>query len=241
MQNLRVLFSPGERKQPWRLYTLPGLALVSLMRLLLSAFAAPMGQRICFGPSATAGSARVTVLPADQPGSAPVAPRLTPMRLAAFIVWQIIILSLSVPLQCAEVRLATQRPRESVPPAPSGLSAGASINPVSHQSSVSSELQASQEGESDEQAPLGAWRAHADAQAQAAPYPGGGREDPIIILRPCASSEIEADAGNGTVGPYLGLFHCLSTMVAEEGIESIFRGWGFSFGLLVLSACTLLV
>lgn len=211
LQNLREILSAGELRRPWKLYALPGMASVCAAHALFVVIGTPLAQRICFGTSGL--DATPSGLPADNPSSAPSGRRYSAMGLAAFLVWNIVTLAIVIPLQCATIRLSTQRPREYQPPS--------APNPASHQADVP--LRSDEE--ENEQAPLGAWQAHASSRA--APT-GGEQEEPVVVLRPCASSEIEADAGSGTVRPYTGLADCLQTMVVEEGLESIYRGWGVS-------------
>lgn len=167
-------------------------------------------------------------LPADNPSTSPTGPSasVSAFSIAAFLVFNVIIFAVSVPLQCAAIRLSTQRPSE----APSAADVRASINPASHQASVSTADAPLDEGEED--TPLGAWQAHAGSRLPSEP---SENPEPVVILRPCAASAIEADAGNGTVRPYAGLWDCLHTMVQEEGIESIYRGWGVSVFMMSLA------
>lgn len=216
LQNLREILSAGELRRPWKLYALPGMASVCATHTLFVVIGTPLAQRICFGTSDLEALPTASGLPADNPGNTPSAGRrYSAMGIAAFLVWNVVTLAIVIPLQCATIRLSTQRPQEYQPPS--------ALNPVSHQANVP--LQSEQE-EEDEQAPLGEWRAHASTRAP--PTAEVEQEEPVVVLRPCASSEIEADAGNGTVRPYTGLVDCLQTMVAEEGLESIYRGWGIS-------------
>lgn len=89
------------------------------------------------------------------------------------------------------------------------------------------------EEEEDEHAPLRPRPTYPEGQT--IPSISDEAQEPVVVLRPCASSSIEADAGSGTVPPYTGLLDCLRTMVAEEGVESIYRGWGVSVFFLALS------
>lgn len=260
LKNLRELLSPRELRNPWRLYALPGMASVCILHTLFVALGTPLAHRICFGEASAApdsparasplalalsgasSSSSSSSLPADTPAPGAPGRQYSAAGLTGFLVWSVFSAFITIPLQCATIRLSTQRPWDALAPTCGQQEQVPAINPVSHQAAVAtaqSEAQSQHQhpyGTDDENAPL-APRGHGGVPGIPAPARTGAGEvdEPVVMVRPCASSATGTDAGAGAVRPYTGLADCLRTMVQEEGIESIYRGWGVSALMLGLS------
>lgn len=145
-ENLRELLSYTEFSQPWRLYLLPGLLAANVLHVAWIGLATRIVRQLTV-PS-LGGLAGAT--PADPSQGTYSGPNsnmleLSPVGLPIFVVWNVLSVVILAPLECAMVRLSTQRPERQNPlhrayaRVPTG---GANApSPYSHQATAAAQAQ----------------------------------------------------------------------------------------------------
>ncbi|KAJ1020704.1 hypothetical protein NDA16_004096 [Ustilago loliicola] len=143
--NLRELLSYTEFSQPWRLYLLPGLLAANVLHVAWIGLATRIVRQLTVPslgrlPGATpAGSDQDTY---SGPNSNML--ELSPVGLPLFVLWNVVSVVVLAPLECAMVRLSTQRPERQNPlhrayaRVPNGNGAP---SPYSHQATAAAQAQ----------------------------------------------------------------------------------------------------
>lgn len=145
-ENLRELLSYSEFSQPWRLYLLPGLLAANMAHVAWIGLATRIVRQLTV-PSL-----------GGLPGSTPASPdqdsysgpnssmlELSPVGLPIFLLWNVVSVVVLAPLECAMVRLSTQRPERQNPlhrayaRVPTGTTNAPS--PYSHQATANAQAQ----------------------------------------------------------------------------------------------------
>ncbi|SAM81721.1 uncharacterized protein UBRO_03155 [Ustilago bromivora] len=146
-ENLRELLSYTEFSQPWRLYLLPGLLATNVLHVAWIGLATRIVRQLTVPslgglPGATpAGSNQDTY---SGPNSNVL--ELSPVGLPLFVLWNVVSVVVLAPLECAMVRLSTQRPERQNPlhrayaRVPNGNGANAP-SPYSHQATAAAQAQ----------------------------------------------------------------------------------------------------
>lgn len=146
-ENLRELLSYTEFTQPWRLYLLPGLLAANVLHVAWISLATRIVRQLTV-PSL-----------GGLPGATPVAPdqdtysgpnsnmlELSPVGLPIFVLWNVLSVIILSPLECAIIRLSTQRPERQNPlhrayaRVPNGSNA-TGPSPYSHQATAAAQAQ----------------------------------------------------------------------------------------------------
>ncbi|KAJ9475105.1 hypothetical protein PHBOTO_005187 [Pseudozyma hubeiensis] len=146
-ENLRELLSYTEFSQPWRLYMLPGLLAANVLHILWIGLATRIVRQLTV-PSLGGLPGANPAAPGDDTYSGPNSNMLeiSPVGLPIFVLWNVISVVVLAPLECAMVRLSTQRPERQNPlhrayarvPANGN---GAAPSPYSHQATAAVQAQ----------------------------------------------------------------------------------------------------
>lgn len=146
-ENLRELLSYTEFSQPWRLYLLPGLLAANVLHILWIGLATRIVRQLTV-PSLGGLPGANPAAPGDDTYSGPNSNMLeiSPVGLPIFVLWNVISVIVLSPLECAMVRLSTQRPERQNPlhrayarvPANGN---GAAPSPYSHQATAAAQAQ----------------------------------------------------------------------------------------------------
>ncbi len=247
--NMQEILSYSETRQPWRLFLIPGLAPGTLLHLAWIGLITRMVRQILV--PTLGGLPSQTPISPDQDtwsGGTSEDSGASTIGLALFFAWNIGSVLVLAPLECALVRLGTQRPEKQNPlhMAYANAAGGAAApSSFSHQASVQQKggdtpsrpsftidgTAEQQEEEEEGQQP----QSPSSAPLQR-PMPGYTSEptEPVIALRPCdepssveEAARLESSGGFGApvVERYTGLRDCLQKMRDEEGLESYGRGW----------------
>ncbi|EST08470.1 Mitochondrial carrier domain protein [Kalmanozyma brasiliensis GHG001] len=115
-ENLRELLSYTEFSQPWRLYLLPGLLAANVAHVMWIGLATRIVRQLTV-PSLGGLGGAAPAGPGDATYSGPNSNMLeiSPVGLPIFILWNVISVIVLAPLECAMVRLSTQRPEKQNP------------------------------------------------------------------------------------------------------------------------------
>ncbi|KAL4402944.1 hypothetical protein ACI68E_000722 [Malassezia pachydermatis] len=195
----RQVLSSAELQQPWRLYLIPGLVPLQLLRQFL----ATIVTRNVRNWTVPGLSGLPDLVPSDPDKDVYNGPTSALLKFSLtgfvfFVVWVVLMLALFVPFDCVLMRLMTQYERSSPIPVSQDPA------PYNHHETMANE-------DVEEDAPL---------------YAADMGVEPVIALRPCYPSD-EASAtyfGTVPVEPYRGIMDCIHKMTAEEGAESLLRG-----------------
>lgn len=146
-ENLRELLSYTEFNQPWRLYMLPGLLAANMLHVIWIGLATRIVRQLTV-PSLGGIPGTNPAAPGDNTYSGPNSNMLevSPVGLPIFVLWNVISVVVLAPLECAMVRLSTQRPERQNPlhrayarvPAQGN---GAAPSPYSHQATAAAQAQ----------------------------------------------------------------------------------------------------
>lgn len=147
-ENLREILSYTEFTQPWRLYLLPGLLAANVIHVAWIGLATRIVRQLTV-PSL-----------GGLPGTNPAAPdqdtysgpnsnmlELSPVGLPLFVLWNVLSVVVLAPLECAMVRLSTQRPERQNPlhrayaRLPTNGNATTGPSPYSHQATAAAQAQ----------------------------------------------------------------------------------------------------
>ncbi|TKY86437.1 hypothetical protein EX895_004586 [Sporisorium graminicola] len=148
-ENLRELLSYTEFSQPWRLYLLPGLLAANMLHVLWIGLATRIVRQLTV-PSLGGLPGANPAAPGDETYSGPNSNMLeiSPVGLPLFLLWNMISVVVLAPLECAMVRLSTQRPERQNPlhrayaRVPNGNGAAAAApSPYSHQATAAAQAQ----------------------------------------------------------------------------------------------------
>lgn len=164
-ESLQEVLSASEYKQPWRLYRLPGLLPVMLLRVALVSSIYAVTNEMLF-PS----MGLVPIEPADPnqdeyEGPASVSIKRAVFAFAAYLFIMLAVQLIAVPLECMVVRLSTQRPVAQQPLHVAYANNAPAQGPASHnhQATVAETVAPSEAPAEVEDAP--------DADVEAAPKP----------------------------------------------------------------------
>ncbi|CDS01621.1 uncharacterized protein SPSC_05888 [Sporisorium scitamineum] len=147
-ENLRELLSYTEFTQPWRLYLLPGLLAANVLHVLWIGLATRIVRQLTV-PSLGGLPGANPAAPGDETFSGPNSNMLeiSPVGLPIFVLWNVISVVVLAPLECAMVRLSTQRPERQNPlhrayaRVPGGGNGAAAPSPYSHQATAGAQAQ----------------------------------------------------------------------------------------------------
>ena len=213
--NLQEILIYSELRQPWRLYLVPGLAAGTLLHLAWIGLATRLVRQILV-PSLGGLPAPTPISPGQDTWSGNNSDTQTysTAGLVLFFVWNLVSLPVLAPLECALVRLCTQRPEKQNPLHLAYANAGPSS--YSHQASVSGQGAAPadldtpsrasfaiDDPEEEEEGQEGAERPLNGSQQPSQPAPpyvagpgplGEEPTEPVIALRPCDEPESAEEA-----------------------------------------------
>lgn len=145
-ENLRELLSYTEFTQPWRLYLLPGLLAANMLHVMWIGLATRIVRQLTV-PSLGGLPGANPAAPGDDTYSGPNSNMLeiSPVGLPIFVLWNVISVVVLAPLECAMVRLSTQRPERQNPLhrayARVPANGGNAPSPYSHQATAAAQAQ----------------------------------------------------------------------------------------------------
>lgn len=145
-ENLRELLSYTEFSQPWRLYLLPGLLAANVLHVMWIGLATRIVRQLTV-PSLGGLGGTAPAGPGDDTYSGPNSNMLeiSPVGLPIFILWNVISVIALAPLECAMVRLSTQRPEKQNPLhrayARVPINGNGAPSPYSHQATAAAQAQ----------------------------------------------------------------------------------------------------
>ncbi len=144
-ENLRELLSYTEFSQPWKLYLLPGLLVANVLHVGWIGLATRIVRQLTV-PTLGGLPGATPANPDQDTYSGPNSNmlELSPVGLPMFLLWNVLSVIVLAPLECAMVRLSTQRPERQNPlhrayaRVPSN---GNAPSPYSHQATAAAEAQ----------------------------------------------------------------------------------------------------
>ncbi|SPO26262.1 uncharacterized protein UTRI_02538 [Ustilago trichophora] len=143
-ENLRELLSYTEFSQPWRLYLLPGLLAANLLHVAWIGLATRIVRQLTV-PSLGGLPGATPVSPDQDTYSGPNSNMLqvSPVGLPIFVLWNVLSVLVLAPLECAMVRLSTQRPERQNPlhRAYARVPTASAPSPYSHQATAAAQSQ----------------------------------------------------------------------------------------------------
>ena len=145
-ENLRELLSYTEFTQPWRLYLLPGLLAANMLHVAWIGLATRIVRQVTV-PSLGGLPGANPAAPGDDTYSGPNSNMLeiSPVGLPIFVLWNVISVVVLAPLECAMVRLSTQRPERQNPLhrayARVPINGAGAPSPYSHQATAAAQAQ----------------------------------------------------------------------------------------------------
>ncbi|PWN53637.1 hypothetical protein IE53DRAFT_383850 [Violaceomyces palustris] len=143
-ENLKELLSYSEFTQPWRIYLLPGLIPATLAHVAWIGLATRLVRQMTV-PSLGGLPAAQPADPNSDTYSGPNSSMLevSSFGLAVFLVWNVLSVLVLAPLECATVRLSTQRPERQQPlhRAYARIPTSDGPSPFSHQATAGAQAQ----------------------------------------------------------------------------------------------------